>query len=230
MRTRVAVTTTSRRPNRPWMRFGLLLLAVSAAATATVAAGTSQAGSQPAPSIVGRTVLPDGTIEIRYDDGTTRRIPKETVESEAQAVGGGGGGGAPAAAGAGGEGLLPAPPPAWLADPATGEAFRDALKEYYAYRVSGLQHRRRVFEWQLASSKIIFGVVLLLVAAGVAFAALQFYVGLKKRRPADVTTELDVSTTGIKVSSPVLGVIILVISLAFFYLYLVYVYPISEIF
>jgi len=31
------------------------------------------------------------------------------------------------------------------------------------------------------------------------------------------------------VSSPVLGVIILVISLAFFYLYLVFVYPIKEI-
>jgi len=31
------------------------------------------------------------------------------------------------------------------------------------------------------------------------------------------------------VSSPVLGVVILVISLAFFYLYLVHVYPISEL-
>jgi len=31
------------------------------------------------------------------------------------------------------------------------------------------------------------------------------------------------------VASPVLGVVILVISLAFFYLYLVYVYPIEEI-
>jgi hypothetical protein len=43
-------------------------------------------------------------------------------------------------------------------------------------------------------------------------------------------TEFEASAKGIKVSSPVLGVIILVISLAFFYLYLVYVYPISEIF
>jgi hypothetical protein len=34
----------------------------------------------------------------------------------------------------------------------------------------------------------------------------------------------------VKVSSPVLGVIILFIALAFFSLYLVYVYPISEIF
>jgi hypothetical protein len=36
--------------------------------------------------------------------------------------------------------------------------------------------------------------------------------------------------SGIKVSSPVLGVVILVISLAFFYFYLVYVYPIENIF
>ena len=43
-------------------------------------------------------------------------------------------------------------------------------------------------------------------------------------------TSFSASATGISVSSPVLGVIILVISLAFFYLYLVYVYPISELF
>lgn len=41
---------------------------------------------------------------------------------------------------------------------------------------------------------------------------------------------VELSTSGIKVSSPVLGVIILALSLAFFYLYLVYVYPIKEIF
>jgi len=41
--------------------------------------------------------------------------------------------------------------------------------------------------------------------------------------------QLELGQTGLKVSSPVLGVIILVISLAFFYLYLVYVYPIGEL-
>ncbi len=46
----------------------------------------------------------------------------------------------------------------------------------------------------------------------------------------DETTEIVASVKGIKVSSPILGVIILVISLLFFYLYLVYVYPITEIF
>ena len=44
----------------------------------------------------------------------------------------------------------------------------------------------------------------------------------------DEVTEISASLKGIKVSSPVLGVILLVISLLFFYLYLRYVYPISR--
>ena len=101
----------------------------------------------------------------------------------------------------------------------------------YEYRASGLLHRRRVFEWQLISSKIIFVTVLLLVASGIVFAALQFRAGLKRTTSdaQDEVTSLDISTTSIKVSSPILGVIILVISLVFFYLYLAYVYPITEL-
>jgi len=43
-------------------------------------------------------------------------------------------------------------------------------------------------------------------------------------------TDLELSTTGVKVSSNILGVVILSLSLAFFYLYLAFVYPIQEIF
>jgi uncharacterized membrane protein len=43
-------------------------------------------------------------------------------------------------------------------------------------------------------------------------------------------TEIQASLQGIKVSSPVLGVIILIISFLFFYLYLVHVYPINDVF
>lgn len=43
-------------------------------------------------------------------------------------------------------------------------------------------------------------------------------------------TQLEASLQGIRVSSPVLGVIILALSFLFFYLYLKYVYPINEIF
>jgi hypothetical protein len=46
---------------------------------------------------------------------------------------------------------------------------------------------------------------------------------------AQPITELEASLTGIKVSSPVLGVIILALSFLFFYLYIKFVYPIHEI-
>lgn len=50
---------------------------------------------------------------------------------------------------------------------------------------------------------------------------------------ADLNTafknDLELSTTGVKVNSSVLGVIILVLSIAFFYLYIMYVYPIKYI-
>lgn len=46
---------------------------------------------------------------------------------------------------------------------------------------------------------------------------------------ASLQTSLEAGSGGIKVSSPVLGVIILVLSFLFFYLYLLHVYPIREI-
>ena len=46
---------------------------------------------------------------------------------------------------------------------------------------------------------------------------------------AEPTTTISASAKEIRVSSPVLGVIILIISLLFFYLYLIYVFPIEEI-
>lgn len=114
------------------------------------------------------------------------------------------------------------------ADAKTRTLYQAAMQEYYAYRIDGLRHRRDVFRWQLFSSKVIFVVVILLVLAGIYFAAVQFHAGLGKKK-AEAVTELVANLEGIKVSSPVLGVIILVISLAFFYCYLVFVYPISEI-
>lgn len=128
---------------------------------------------------------------------------------------------------------LPPPQPPAMTEPdaATVEAYRIALREYYNYQQKGLQHRQRVFLWQHYSSITIFVVVILLVAAGIYFAAAQFHHGLRSGAagPPEVT-QLEAGTGGLKVSSPVLGVIILVISLAFFYLYLAFVYPIQEIF
>jgi Tfp pilus assembly protein PilO len=126
-------------------------------------------------------------------------------------------------------------------DEATKEQYFLALRSSFEYRISGFEHRQEVFQWQLYSSKIIFIVVVLLVLVGIYFSGVQFHSSLRWKRAKDSkgkdkteekeqTTEIVASAKGIKVSSPILGVIILVISLLFFYLYLVYVYPITEIF
>jgi hypothetical protein len=96
------------------------------------------------------------------------------------------------------------------------------------------EHRAKVFAWQHFSARIIFFVVLALVAIGIYFAWVQFRLDIKPDNSSVGTGQekehrVELSTSGIKVSSPVLGVIILVLSLAFFYLYLVFVYPIAEI-
>jgi hypothetical protein len=47
---------------------------------------------------------------------------------------------------------------------------------------------------------------------------------------AGLATRFEISAKGLVVNSSVLGVIILTLSIAFFYLYLVYVYPIQNVF
>jgi hypothetical protein len=146
-----------------------------------------------------------------------------------------------------GEPLLGAPPsgaeagsasgfPAWALNPENLDAdatvaLHESQKAYFDYLTRGADHRSRVFAWQLLSSRLIFAMVIAIVAAGLYFSWMQFNAGLRQEAgPEATSTTFEASPTGLKVSSPVLGVIILTLSLVFFYLYLVHVYPIEEIF
>ena len=111
------------------------------------------------------------------------------------------------------------------------EAYRASLQYYSA----GLVRRGRVFEWQHMSTIVIFFVVIGLVLVSVYFAWIQFRRALESRADESggeksVGTTVELTTSGVKVSSPVLGVIILALALGFFYLYLVFVYRVQEIF
>jgi hypothetical protein len=117
-----------------------------------------------------------------------------------------------------------------------------------------MHHRWRSFDFQYEASIIIFILVIVIVLTGIVFSGIQFRYTLKHlnlkekildaakqadeaKQPDAVTpgaidllkTDLAIGKDGIKVNSSVLGVIILVISIAFFYLYLIYVYPINYI-
>ncbi|SRR5216684_8483204 len=106
----------------------------------------------------------------------------------------------------------------------------------FNYSAEAILHRRDVLDWQLFAGKMIFVVVALLVLSGLGFAYLQFRnaakVALKRPKNGQVDSpvaDLELGLQKIRVSSSILGVIILGFSMAFFYLYLVYVFPIVQL-
>lgn len=111
---------------------------------------------------------------------------------------------------------------------ATDASVQAAVRGFYDYRTEAFQHRLGVFWWQQFSSQIIFFVVIIIVGVGLYFSWLQFHAAEDKSKIG--TTTVEAGKVGFKVSSPILGVIILLVSLAFFYLYLVHVYPISDLY
>jgi hypothetical protein len=118
-----------------------------------------------------------------------------------------------------------------------------------------LTYRANVFAWQYFSSKVIFCVVVILVLSGLCFSAVQFGIAMRaqflslakvKKTVHKLTategqaqagpdsllttaTTIEASLKGIKITSSVLGLLVLAISMGFFYLYLVFVYPIRII-
>ena len=131
--------------------------------------------------------------------------------------------------------LLPERPSFGLENKENMNAYNHSLRGYYRYLSNGYEHRKRVFEWQLFSSKILFWVVIGLVVIGIYFAWLQFQLDQQKypiynTERSISTTEFEASVKGFRIKSSTLGVIILALSLLFFYLYLVFVYPIVNTF
>lgn len=104
------------------------------------------------------------------------------------------------------------------------------VRSYADYYVYSLNHRKRVFDWQYVSGIAIFWVVLAILMAGLVLSVAQFILSYKNLKvKVDTTTEMKLSATELSVKSSVLGIIILTLSIVFFYLYLTIVYPISVV-
>ncbi|UPL50548.1 hypothetical protein [Hymenobacter sublimis] len=150
-------------------------------------------------------------------------------------------------------------------------------EKYIEYEMNVLELNKRAFNWQHASSIIIFIISVLITLFGLIFSAIHFLIttknislssasqqdmtkmitntssantvtgtndlvdqldsSVKNKDEADKkvkdtgsgVTSIEVSATGIKMSSSILGVIILIISLLFFFMYVKFVYPINKI-
>ena len=102
-------------------------------------------------------------------------------------------------------------------------------------------HQQRSFAWQYYSSICIFIMVMLIVGMGLVLSFKQFQLtekqvraNLTKTKEETTTVEgtnsdIEISQTGLKINTGVIGLAILFLSLAFFFLYLKYVYGISVV-
>lgn len=91
------------------------------------------------------------------------------------------------------------------------------------YEERRLEQRARTFAWQQRSTEIIFALVVLIVVSGLALSFWHVY------RKESAPTKFTIGEKGVEVSSRLVGVLVFVLSLVFFYLYVKTVYPISEV-
>lgn len=101
-----------------------------------------------------------------------------------------------------------------------------SLKEYTEW---SLNYNKKVFEWNYISSIIIFIVMISIIILGIYFALIQFRNSTNHRESKDFQTSIKISANGIEISSSVIGLLTLLISLAFLYLYLENIHQISRI-
>ncbi|SJZ46052.1 hypothetical protein [Sediminibacterium ginsengisoli] len=129
------------------------------------------------------------------------------------------------------------------ADSATRAAMVKTEAVYHQYMFT---QRMAIHNWQLLSGKILFFIVTFIVLAGLFLSYLQFRasMGYTKQRlqaakeNANIaagnlaenlppSTKFEITKEGIKIDSAVIGLVILTISIVFFFLYLRYVFPIQ---
>ena len=118
-------------------------------------------------------------------------------------------------------------------DLAAWEEYQQTKHTYFEYRNSlyaagkfKYAYDAKIYTWQYVSSILIFCVVVLIILAGITFSAIQFWLSIRTKKQAE-QTELSLAMSGLIVKSSTLGVVILTMSLAFFYLYIKYIYPIG---
>lgn len=96
----------------------------------------------------------------------------------------------------------------------------------------GITHEEDVYTWQLYSSKWIFIIVIFIVIIGIIFSAIQFVDSIRKSKEISnsiTDTEITASLTEVKIKSSLIGLLILIVSILFLFLYLHFIYPITVV-
>ena len=112
-------------------------------------------------------------------------------------------------------------------DPKVLQAYTSEQIKEYEYLVDEMNINIRAYETQRTASNVILWVVVLVVVAGIVFSGFQLWksvsVGVQS------TTDLELSAGKVRVTSSVVGVVVLTMSLVFLYIYTQQIYHIQVV-
>jgi hypothetical protein len=123
------------------------------------------------------------------------------------------------------------------------QAKYDLGEKQYKYESWRIDYTKRLYEYQMYSSVVLLILSFLVLGCGLFFSYMQFQNRLKNINPKMLSsnnpngqeenndenkTSLKISMAGIEISSSIIGLLILCVSLAFFYLYIANIYPIID--
>ncbi len=115
------------------------------------------------------------------------------------------------------------------------ETARDTVKDSCVldekeidYEIFMMEHNKKVFEWELFSTKVFFWLSIFLVIVGITLSILQF---IKSSHQINSNSESTIilSEKGFQLKTAFIGLILLIISFGYLYLYMKTAYPVKYI-
>ncbi len=104
----------------------------------------------------------------------------------------------------------------------------ETKKREYIFHTKIMEMNERIYDAQLISSYVVLTLVGLVVLAGVCFSGFQLINALSVAG-VQPSNDLEVSAGKVRITSSVVGIIVLVISIVFLYIYISQVYHIKSI-
>ena len=97
----------------------------------------------------------------------------------------------------------------------------------YQHEQDLMSASKATLEWQLFASNVLLWVVILVAAAGVVYSGLQLAIAAKTGKQRD--TSLEISAQRVRVTSSVVGIVVLALSIAFLLIFVDEVYQIRPL-
>ena len=101
----------------------------------------------------------------------------------------------------------------------------EALSAQYDEQIALMQATAQLYKWQNFASTVMMWTVVAVVCAGLLFSGYQLYFSVRRDKPMD--GDLELSAQRLKLTSSVVGVVILAMSIAFVLIFVDKVYTIT---